>query len=80
MLVQKHTKIKDVTWWIAVTNENTNELLCLKKASIKKRVHLKVPIDVPEDLKHNPVRVFLMADCYIGLDQVEKVKFNIAKK
>lgn len=49
VVVQKHTKIKDVTWWVIVA-DNKNNVLAIKKVSIKKKVQLKLQIDVPEDL------------------------------
>ena len=76
ILIQKHTKIKDVTWWILATDQN-NHLLGLKKASIKKKVTIRMQIDLPENLQANPVQVFLMADSYVGLDQVQTVKFTV---
>jgi hypothetical protein len=45
--------------------------------SVKKKVQLKVQIDLPEDLHTNNVSVYLMADSYVGLDQVQKVAFKI---
>jgi len=45
-MVQKHTKIKDVTWWVLV-GDAKNNLLALKKVSIKKKVELKIQIDLP---------------------------------
>jgi hypothetical protein len=41
--VQKHQKIKDVTWWIAV-GDNKNNLLGLKKVSVKRKVNVKMQI------------------------------------
>lgn len=46
VMIQKHTKIKDVTWWILV-GDNKNNLLALKKISVKKKAQLKVQIDLP---------------------------------
>ena len=66
VMVQKHTKIKDVTWWILVA-DNRNNLLALRKASIKKRVELKMQVELPEDLTNHPVSVWLMADRSTGL-------------
>jgi len=43
LLVQKHQKIKDVTWWIIVGDKN-NRLLGLKKVSVKRKMNLKVQI------------------------------------
>lgn len=68
MIVQKHKKIKDVTWWIAI-GDTDNNLLALKKVSVKKRVNLKIQIDVPDNLKKTKIHAYLMADSYIGLDQ-----------
>ena len=76
VLIQKHTKIKDVTWWVLV-GDNKNNLLAVKKISVKKKVQLKVQIDLPEDLHTNCVSVYMMADSYVGLDQVQRVAFKI---
>lgn len=56
-------------------NDSRNNLLALKKVSIKKKVNLKIQIDVPEDIKRNKVLVYLMADSYIGLDQFKRIYF-----
>jgi pre-mRNA-splicing helicase BRR2 len=74
-LIQKNTKIKDVTWWVLI-GDNQNNLLALKKVSIRRRVELKIQIDVPEDLTHGEVSVYLLSDSYIGLDQVQKINFK----
>lgn len=63
-----------MTWWIVVGDKNNN-LLGLKKVSVKRKVNLKVQIEVPSDLLNNKVYVYLMADSYIGLDQVCQVNF-----
>jgi hypothetical protein len=76
VIIQKHTKIKDVTWWILVGDQQNN-LLGVRKASIKKKVSIKMQIDLPDDLHKNPVHVYLMADSYAGLDQQVKVQFKI---
>jgi hypothetical protein len=76
LVVQKHQKVKDVTWWVVVGDKN-NKLLGLKKISVKKKVNLKLQIEVPNNLENNKVYVYLMADSYIGLDQVSQVKFNL---
>lgn len=55
---------------IADTNNN---LLAIKKVSIKKIVKLKLQIDVPEQLKRTKLHVYLMADSYIGLDQAVEI-------
>lgn len=79
VLIQKHTKIKDVTWWILV-GDSQNRLLGLRKVSVKRKVLVKMQIEVPEDLQRNAVFVYLMADSYIGLDQVVKVHFKVKEQ
>ena len=74
MIVQKHKKIKDVSWWILV-GDSQNNLLTLKKISVKKKLNLKLQIDVPENIKKNKVILYLMADSYIGLDQCKRINF-----
>jgi len=79
VMIQKHTKIKDVTWWILV-GDKENNLLGLRKASIKKKVNLRMQIDLPDNIHKNPVYVYLMADSYSGLDQQVKVQFKIKEE
>ena len=43
LIVQKHQKIKDVTWWVVVGDKN-NKLLGLKKVSVKRKVNIKLQI------------------------------------
>lgn len=64
-----------MTWWVVIGDKHNN-LLGLKKVSVKKKVNLKVQIEVPSDLSNNKVYVYLMADSYIGLDQVCQVNFS----
>jgi len=45
-MIQKHTKIKDVTWWVVV-GDRENNLLGMRKASIKKKVNIRLQIDLP---------------------------------
>lgn len=70
-----HKKIKDVTWWVIIGDTNNN-LLALKKVSVKKRVNLKMQIDVPERLSRTKVHAYLMADSYIGLDQAIELELK----
>ena len=68
MTVQLHKKIKDVTWWVLI-GDSKNNLLAVKKVAIKNKVSLKMQIDVPENTG-NKVHVYLLADSYVGLDQI----------
>lgn len=75
IVVQKHKKIKDVSWWIMV-GDTDNNLLALKKVSVKKKVTMKVQIDVPENLRKTKVHAYLLADSYIGLDQATEISLS----
>lgn len=55
--------------------DSHNNLLALKKISLHKLLNVKLQIDVPEDIQRNRVIVYLMADSYIGLDQIQRVHF-----
>ena len=57
--------------------DSQNNVLGMKKVSVNKKVQIKLQMDVPEDVEKNPVYVYLMADSYIGLDQIHKVAFKI---
>ena len=70
MVVQKHKKIKDCTWWVLIADED-NRLLEMKKIVVKKFVRIKFQIDVPENSR---IGVYLMADSYVGLDQFHDMK------
>jgi hypothetical protein len=52
-----------------MVGDTDNNLLALKKVSVKKKVTLKMQIDVPENLKRTKIFCYLLADSYIGLDQ-----------
>lgn len=73
--MQKHKKIKDVTWWVII-GDTKNKLLALNKVAVKRRVNLKMQIDVPDRLKTTKVHAYLLADSYIGLDQAIEIGFN----
>jgi hypothetical protein len=44
--VQKHKKIKDANWWVLI-GDTDNNLLALKKVSVRKKINFKLQIDVP---------------------------------
>lgn len=72
IIVQKHKKVKDVTWWLFI-GDTDNNLLAVKKVSIKRKVTVKLQIDVPERLNRTKIHVYLLADSYVGLDQAQEI-------
>lgn len=75
IIVQKHKKIKDVTWWVMV-GDSDNNLLAIRKVSVKRRVNIKMQIDVPENLRRTKVHAYLLADSYVGLDQAAEISLG----
>jgi hypothetical protein len=67
--------VKDVTWWVMIGDTNNN-LLAIKKVSIKRKVNLEMQIDVPENLKATKIYAYLLADSYIGLDQAVELSLK----
>lgn len=56
--------------------DTNNNLLALKKVSIKRKVNLEMQIDVPENLKSTKIYAYLLADSYIGLDQAVELSLK----
>jgi len=65
-------KIKDESWWLVLGT--SEELLALKRVSIpeKREASFKLRFSVSRDLLQE-VMLYLMSDCYLGLDQEYKV-------
>lgn len=69
-------KLKDEAWWLVVGDIQNQELLALKRLTIlddKKTVaRLKYPANRGLSSGQS-IHLFLMSDCYIGLDQQYEV-------
>ena len=63
-------KIKDESWWCVIGDRATGELLVLKRVSIpdnvKRSVKLKFFKEASTNTEH--IELFLVSDCYLGLD------------
>ena len=71
--MQKGTKVKDVSWWLVITDTLEN-LLSIKKVFLKHRVTISSQIDLPSDFSQSKqINVYLMTDCYLGLDQMTTI-------
>ena len=75
-MVQKHKKIKDVTWWLLLADDK-NHLLGVRKVAVSKKLTFKMQFEVPEldkDSQNTKIHCYLLADSYIGFDQKYKLK------
>eukprot|EP00803_Ostreobium_quekettii_P005866 evm.model.scf_17.6 EVM.evm.TU.scf_17.6 scf_17:76728-98390(+) len=66
----RYPKVKDEGWWLVLGDPGGQELLALKRLSLRdgQPATVKLEFNVP-DGRRDAVTLFLMSDCYIGLDQ-----------
>eukprot|EP00743_Colponemidia_sp_Colp-15_P009223 GILK01010071.1.p1 GENE.GILK01010071.1~~GILK01010071.1.p1 ORF type:complete len:1391 (-),score=337.99 GILK01010071.1:97-4269(-) len=66
----KFPKPKDVSWWVIIGHEETDELLALKRLTVKDRLHTSLSFMPLNGLGANQMySVYVMSDSYLGLDQ-----------
>lgn len=69
LVLQKGTKVKEVSWWVIV-GDHQNNLLGLKRAILKTHRDVDIRVGLPQDFTTNPnLKIFVMSDSYCGLDQ-----------
>ena len=63
-------KIKDESWWCVIGDRASGELLVLKRISIPDNVKRSVKLKFlkEESLNTEHIKLFLVSDCYLGLD------------
>lgn len=71
-----HPKMEN--WWLVVGEESTKSLLAIKRATIGKRLNIKLEYTVPTPGKHQ-VKLFLMSDSYVGVDLEEEFEVEAAE-
>lgn len=79
-------KHKEASWFLIVANATSGQILGLKRVAFKRFTQKNLVVLMPEDFEeHKHIKVFIMCDSYIGLDQeytidINKVNEIIAKK
>lgn len=64
-------------WWLVVGNPKTNELISIKRVSMKKKkLTVKLDFIAPEEGKHNYL-LYFMCDSYQGCDQEYPITLNV---
>lgn len=74
-------KPKECTWFLVVGNEQTNELIGMKRIAFKRFASKKMTVCLPNNFKTEHLQIYLLCDSYIGLDQqysVDLAKINEA--
>jgi activating signal cointegrator complex subunit 3 len=68
--MKKLSKIKDAIWWLIVGNEELNEVYYVKRMFFKKKITRTFQVMLPRG--NRILKVFLMSDSYIGIDQIHE--------
>lgn len=71
-------KVKEEGWWLVVGHRPSLELLAMKRVSFGGKTTLKLnfPAYTSSGTEVHSVTVFLISDCYMGLDQQYNVVLN----
>jgi activating signal cointegrator complex subunit 3 len=64
--IPRFPKSKDEGWWLAIGDLSKQELMAMRRVKIKKEA--KAELVIP-DTKDTSLTVFLISDCYLGIDQ-----------
>ncbi|KAF2766872.1 Sec63-domain-containing protein [Teratosphaeria nubilosa] len=69
---------KTENWWVVVGEEKSKTLLAIKRVTIARKLSTKLEIVVPEAGRHE-LTLFLMSDCYVGVDQAPTFEVEAAE-
>ena len=70
-----YPKPKECTWFLFVGNQQTNELVAMKRVAFKRFTTKNLAICLPKNFDSERYQLFLMCDSYIGLDQEFTIDF-----
>ncbi|KAK5628101.1 hypothetical protein RRF57_003816 [Xylaria bambusicola] len=65
-------------WWLVVGDEGTKTLLAIKRVTIGRQLKVRLEYTVPTP-GHHDLKLFLMSDSYIGVDQEPTFSINVAE-
>jgi activating signal cointegrator complex subunit 3 len=63
-------KWKDPGWYLVVGNESTNQVIRCVRFTLRREVKLELTFAWPSVMSAAKIRLYLLSDSYIGLDQV----------
>lgn len=66
----KYGKWKEPAWYIIIGNESTNQIIRCTRFTLHKEVKLKLTFVWPEIMKDAKLKVYLLSDSYLSLDQI----------
>ena len=68
-------KPKECTWFLLIGNEDKNELLAMKRIAFKRYASKNLNIVLPRDFEADKLKIYLLCDSYLGLDQEYTIDF-----
>ena len=76
----KFPKTKDEGWWLVLGEVDSGELLALKRIGfIRGRTKSSLAFSAPDDPCRKIYSLYLMSDCYLGLDQQFDLSLNFTE-
>lgn len=76
-LCSRFSKAKDEGWWVLLGEVDGGELLALKRLGcFSGRSRVSLAFTVPNHSCRKIYSVYLISDCYLGLDQQFELYFN----
>lgn len=76
VIIKSFPKPKDAGWFLIVGNPVTNEMLVLKRTPLKKYAKRELNVPLPVDFKNEKLKLYLLSDAYIGIDQVVTIDWR----
>jgi len=73
--------MQDASWWLVIGNEFQDKVLGVKKIYFKRSLKKYFQIQLPKSFESSPkLRVYLLSDSYLGLDQIIDVNLLTERK
>ena len=73
-ILPRYPKAKEEGWWLILGDRNNRELLSLKRVGFGQNTRAKLAVDRSANAVFDPdLFVYLISDCYVGLDQEVEV-------
>lgn len=77
MHAPRFPKAKDEGWWLVLGEVDSKELLAVKRLGfIRGRTRTSLAFSSPDEPCRQIYSLYLISDCYLGLDQQVEMCFN----
>ena len=76
----KFSKAKDEGWWVLIGVVDSGELLALKRIGyVRNKTVTTLALSTPEEPARKIYNLYLISDCYLGLDQQVDICLNFVE-